>query len=177
MAVHDVSNLFTKRQKVAICLIFSHLMDSDGIANIIELTAAEKIGQEELNLNLGVDEEIKSLSNQMQPLSLKSLSGYLKGLNIQQKEFIMDAGFRIMKADGAITDLESDFMNEVTDELDITPAEIDATAKKFGWYPNNQTYSPVKENVNNSGCFVVLTLFIVSIISTLFIILKISNSI
>jgi len=86
----SVSDLFTKKQKVAICLIFSHLMESDGIANIIELTVAEKIGQEELNLNLEVDEEIKSLANHMRPLYLNSLLGYLQvRFTVRKLEYIL----------------------------------------------------------------------------------------
>jgi len=160
----SIDNSFTKEQKTAICSILVQLSLCDGEANLIERAKLVEIGKEKLKINLNEDREIQSLSSMMRPLNLKSLLGYLQGLNAEQKEFILVSGYEMMKADGEISNSESDFMNKVTSGLGISPAEIDAIAKKHRWYPNNQTTNVIN-NAKGSGCFVVLLVFIVSVMS------------
>jgi len=160
----DICDTFSFKQKVVIALILTKLTQSKGVVEFSERAFLTGITKNELKVDLE-DARIPSLTNELRPLNLKDLVKNLGELSFLQKEFIVILAYKVAKFNG-ITKAESDYVNKITNELNILVRNIKHILTKYG-YEQSTVASLQPKGYNNTGC---LLLFI-GIITTSFLFL------
>jgi len=159
----DICDTFSFKQKVVITLILTKLTQSKGVVEFSEKAFLTEIAKNELKVDFE-DARIPSLTNELRSLGLKDLGENLGKLDFLQKEFIVTLAYRVMKVNG-ITKAESDYMNRITNELNIPVSNVKLILSKYGYEQN--TENAQSKIYNNTGC---LLIFIGIITSSLFLV-------
>ena len=157
----DFSRGFTDKQKVTIIVVLKCLAEVDGVSNDSEMNQWIQICQ---ILDVSFEQpKIQRLYAEILNIPFKEWMDILETLNKNQKEWIIISAISLAKTDGEIVQSEQNSINNLCEHFGISNEELENIIKKMIALQGMNRSRPIK--VKNSGCLVVLILFIISLAS------------
>ena len=153
----ETSFYFTERQKAAILVVLENIANSDGDFDENEQVIIDGCKNNFLKFDMSSERGLE-LFREVQQMSFDELIQIIKPLSRLQQEYILIYACKVIAADGIIDDNENIAIGNLCAKLEISPKEFDKIQKKY-LKTEKQFYN------QKPGCFSVLLLFIISVIS------------